>query len=1234
MSKKYFIQVKFKNENEIIIEWKLPEEFEPKSTDIIGLYDYKSTNQHSITYSYNFKSNLEGKISLRIEYSQIMNKKLQARYLIENKSKSILSSEVFEIITLKKPKITIEEINEKQIEIKWKLPDLYVPNGYYPEYLDREECMIGPNDTIGLFLKSSLNSNPLDSQINPYTQKSGKCTFYIEEYIKYGNDQEFEFRYVSYTQQTIAKSESFFINTKIPETNLILSKDNFLFGELIEISWEFSEEIDMPKNNSWIGLFYEKSNNLKYIEQKNITQINRKGSMFFQIKDFQKINFLDNFQFRYFSNGHNIQGISKPFRFQLFENEGIEIITKNPLFGFPLYIQFKLPDGYNPNILDSISLFDYNPYSNLNDLPQKPLIEKFNTSLSRFGLIDFHLDPILKKKKVETENTNENQIHSFIVKYFSHPKNSDENKMLITSSHFEVDEPKDFKLSISKNEISFEDSIDIEWEFPEYFNPNNTDWIGLFLKDSPNNSFLNKQFNSTKLRKEKLKFEIGNYITDENQIFEFRYLPNNQYNSLIKSQEIKVKNFNIKDFKLSISKNEISFEDSINIEWEFPEYFNPNNTDWIGLFLKDSPNNSFLVRLFNSTKLRKGKKNVKIGNYITDQNQIFEFRYLPNNQYNSLIKSQEIKVKNFNIKDFKLSISKNEISFGDSINIEWELPEYFNPNNTDWIGLFLKDSPNNSFLNKQYNSTKLRKEKLTFEIGNYITDENQIFEFRYLPNNQYNSLIKSQEIKVISIKGRINLSTKKSRIGDTIKISWQLPNSYEANQNDQIIFFKSQFQSKDKELPKHFQIICKNEKCEKKAEREIKIQFGGGIIEEEFIIGYYSHYKLIICQSPIIIEPINFVGIKILNRINVGDKVQFLWSLPPIVTPLETDKFMILSLKESKPILIPNSNFIYNLSSTYSGISELEADFIREKDIIQDFVIEYIKDNEFSPIIISGIFRFEFPILSKNLQFDLLNLFLRQEFCDFTINHLDGNIQVHKLILLMRFDNDQSILTKINQILSSKTENQVIPFLIFIYTGMINPISTLDLDSFQKDEWNLIEVNHPFFSFYWKATQFNFEDSDSQELFQEYLKNPNDFSQIQNEKKIQSILQELGFDKNWIENKKDESGIKKDLVNLYLEKIEKTDFKIICDDSSEIKVHKLILISRSNLFREMFLNVQDDSNSVKDYSGKSKKSLEQLIHYFYFGEFNLNPKEDSTTIIQELKDTEDFYQLSQFNPFN
>ncbi|KAJ5072803.1 hypothetical protein M0811_09249 [Anaeramoeba ignava] len=1115
MEKKYFIRVKncennkaqVTNENTLEIEWKLPENFQPKDTDWIALYVSTNTNNNYITYAYNSNSELEGSIVMSVESYQVNNKKLQIRYLPDSKYKSILVSDVFEVVPFQQAKMYVDEINEKQVKVRWDLPYEYTPDYY---------------DWIGLFLKGSSNNDFLTWKYNSDYLQNGSFEFSLLN-LESNIDQELVFRYLPNNgYQSIGESEPFSVKSEIPETNLIVSKDKYGFGEPIEVFWEFPEEFDMPTTSSWIGLYYENSANRQYIEFKYMSLLSKKGSMTFEMKDFQKINFLDNFQFRYFFNSYLIQSISKPFQIQFFENDGIQIISKKPSFGFPIHVQFKLPDGYKPNIRDSICLFDYDSGTDLNDTTQKPLAEKFNDRLSRLDVVEFSLDSNWKKKKEENQNQNENQNENenenqnenenenpsqfFIVKYISHPKNSEEKKVLITSSRFEVVELKDLNLSVSKNKVLHGDTVDVNWELPDFYNPTTTDWIGLYLKESTNDSFLTWQYNSIATRKGSLTFNIGDYITDKDQVFEFRYLPNNKYSSIAKSEEITV--------------NEVE------------------------------------------------------------------------------------------IKDFKLLVSKNPVCFGDSITVEWEFPESYNPTYADWIGLYLKGSPNNSFLTWQYNSSVTRKGSLTFNIGDYITNKDQVFEFRYLPNNQYRSLGKSDEIKVIPLEGgEINISSEKAKLGDKITISWQLPNNYEPNQNDHLIFFKSQFQSKDEEIPKKYQIIYQNEKSEKTGKTEIKVTFGDGLFEEEFIIGYYSRYGFMACQSPIIIEPTDFVGIKILNkRISVGDKIQAVWSLPSIFTPLENDKITVVTTKESRIIPIANSISICNVGSISS-------------------------ENGLSPLIKSESFPIESRNVSNNLQTDLFNLFLRQEFCDFTINYSDGNIQVHKLILLMRFDNDQFILEKIQEVLSTKTKKQVIPFLIFIYTGMIDPSTSLDLNQFQKDEWNFIEENHPFFSFYWKQNQFNFEDSDSQEFFQKYLESSDDFVHLQNLNKIQVILQELGFDQNWIQNKKEEAGIKNDLLNLYLEKIEKKDFGIVCNDSSEIKVHKLILIARSNLFRGMFLSVKDDSNSVNDYSEKSKESLEQLIYFFYFGEFDLNLKGDSTKIIQELKDTEDFYQLSPFTPF-
>ncbi|KAJ3436092.1 hypothetical protein M0812_18138 [Anaeramoeba flamelloides] len=83
------------------------------------------------------------------------------------------------------------------------------------------------------------------------------------------------------------------------------------------------------------------------------------------------------------------------------------------------------------------------------------------------------------------------------------------------------------------------------------------------------------------------------------------------------------------------------------------------------------------------------------------------------------------------------------------------------------------------------------------------------------------------------------------------------------------------------------------------------------------------------------------------------------------------------------------------------------------------------------------------------------------------------------------------------------------------------------------------------------------------------------------------------------------------------------------DEYEEIPVHKIILLTRSGLFREMFENITEESKSVKDYSGKSIESIEILIKYFYTEKIELTADHDPLLVIEELEDSIEYYQLNE-----
>ncbi|KAJ5066824.1 cyclin-dependent kinase inhibitor 2c-related [Anaeramoeba ignava] len=220
-----------------------------------------------------------------------------------------------------------------------------------------------------------------------------------------------------------------------------------------------------------------------------------------------------------------------------------------------------------------------------------------------------------------------------------------------------------------------------------------------------------------------------------------------------------------------------------------------------------------------------------------------------------------------------------------------------------------------------------------------------------------------------------------------------------------------------------------------------------------------------------------------------------------------------------------------------------------------------------------------------------------ENFSDYQIQSIDGfKFNVHKLILLTRFDNNKTILKKFINICSQKSKEEVQIALNFIYTGF---------SDFQEIYQNLKE----------RTTKRIIEN------------------QKEKENKVEEFFKEIGFDLNWIELKKGRNGIIKDLSKLYQEESTK-DFTIIIGDEKEkekekeIKVHKLILVLRSELYKGMFLSVQDSSNQVHDYSGKSFETIQELIYFLYHDKFEKETKEISNEMIKELKEIRDYYQLN------
>ncbi|KAJ6254420.1 claret [Anaeramoeba flamelloides] len=107
-------------------------------------------------------------------------------------------------------------------------------------------------------------------------------------------------------------------------------------------------------------------------------------------------------------------------------------------------------------------------------------------------------------------------------------------------------------------------------------------------------------------------------------------------------------------------------------------------------------------------------------------------------------------------------------------------------------------------------------------------------------------------------------------------------------------------------------------------------------------------------------------------------------------------------------------------------------------------------------------------------------------------------------------------------------------------------------------------------------------------------------------------------------------SLRHDLKLLYNEKqFEKFhDFSITMGNTS-IPVHKLILIVRSGLYRELCLNLDTETVSLPDVTGKSLRGLQLLIEFIYTNDLTLNESDDFDLLYEELRDCTAYYMLNE-----
>ncbi|KAJ3446001.1 ankyrin repeat-containing [Anaeramoeba flamelloides] len=109
-------------------------------------------------------------------------------------------------------------------------------------------------------------------------------------------------------------------------------------------------------------------------------------------------------------------------------------------------------------------------------------------------------------------------------------------------------------------------------------------------------------------------------------------------------------------------------------------------------------------------------------------------------------------------------------------------------------------------------------------------------------------------------------------------------------------------------------------------------------------------------------------------------------------------------------------------------------------------------------------------------------------------------------------------------------------------------------------------------------------------------------------------------------------------IKNFQQRIYKRGFKELYNDHSskdffiiskkiKIAVHKIILTTRSGLYKIMFQGLQENLNEVHDYSSNSPETLKLLIKFLYTDKIKLEELNDK--IYEELKEAVTYYQLNE-----
>ncbi|KAJ3440002.1 regulator of chromosome condensation [Anaeramoeba flamelloides] len=342
-------------------------------------------------------------------------------------------------------------------------------------------------------------------------------------------------------------------------------------------------------------------------------------------------------------------------------------------------------------------------------------------------------------------------------------------------------------------------------------------------------------------------------------------------------------------------------------------------------------------------------------------------------------------------------------------------------------------------------------------------------------------------------------------------------------------------------------------------------------------------------------------------------------------------------------LVLSNQNKFYYWGNFFK-VSQLNSRELKQVDQIPQILIPDIKPFYSSINIFCGVdSNFIYQSKCENpLIIDFEHLFKMQLITD--VEFKNTSIKSHKLFLELRLKKN---IEQIVNVLNNYSEKKILIFLNWIYTGSIQNLSLIEsiYQKIQKDFKNVKSFKQDIALLYNDNETKDFSiiiknckvvnskgkrkggKEKKREEEEEENENEND---DEDEKEEEKEEEKENSNKN--ENlmiKKDSSKVsendEKDTKNL--EKKENVDE---FDDVKIIKIHKLILVARSGLFRALF-EFKDQINEINDYSGKSFECLNIFFNFLYTQKLEIPNNKKKFQIISELEDIADYFQLNEYS---